>query len=542
MKRRMSFRAKVLWTAFGINALCMLVYTVDTCLQERATYIDGVDKKLRSTAFALPFILPEGFHDSISGPESISEELDWEIFTTNSRYALDADVKYVYTYMRRGDSFYECASSGDPEDLERREKEPFFARYEQAPRSIYRAWDTDEIQYDEYSDEFGHFRSAFIPMRTAAGTRFVAGADVELATLDEALLRIVGRSVLLGLGIFVVVACASLLVLRRTLQPVTELTAHTRSLVEQDFVVTERARAGLQAIAERENDEFGQLAHGFVDMAGRLEEYIDQLKRTTAAKERFESELRIAHDIQMSFLKKVFPPFPDRPEFDLAAALEPAKEVGGDLYDFFFLDDSRLLFYVGDVSDKGVPASLFMAVTITLMKRVAQERGGDPARILAKVNDALAEDNENLMFVTLFCAILDVRTGEMIVANAGHNPPLLLRDGGSEWLEAAPGPALGVMPGAGFTCMRTRLHKGDTIICYTDGVTEAMNVDGDQFTPERLESLCPELRGLSEPQMVKRIIGRVHTHAGSARQSDDITVLALNHRGAAAQRGGRIEG
>lgn len=529
MKRPLSFRAKVLWTAFGINALCTLVYTTDTCLQERATYLDGVDKKLRSTAFALPFILPDGFHDSISGPESISRELDWEVYTTNSRYALDAGVKYVYTYMREGDTFYECASSGDPQDLERRQKALFYEKYEQAPRSIYDAWDTDEIQYDEYTDEFGHFRSVFIPMRTAAGTRFIAGADVELATLDKAMMNLVGRSVLIGLGIFVLVAFASLFVLRRTLEPVKLLTAHTRALIEQDFVLAGDTRSGLRAIAARESDEFGQLARGFVDMAERLKEYINELKLTTAAKERIESELRIAHDIQMSFLKKVFPPFPNRTEFGLAASLEPAKEVGGDLYDFFFLDDDHLMFYVGDVSDKGVPASLFMAVTITLMKRVAQGLMGDPAAVLAQVNDALAEDNESLMFVTLFCAILNVKTGEMIVANAGHNPPLVLRTAGScEWLKVPPGPALGVMPGASYRNMQAAMTAGDTVLCYTDGVTEAMDPVGRQFGADGLQGMCGELRTLSQNEQVARIIARVHEHAGSAPQSDDITVLSLS--------------
>lgn len=528
MSKNMSFRARVLWIAFSINALCTIVYTVDNCMAERKTYIDGVDKKLRSAAFALPYILPEGFHDRIAGPTSISKDEDWEVFVRNSRYAMDAGVKYVYTYMYARDTFYECASSADPENLEDGTKEPFYSAYEKAPQELHDAWDDGEIRFAEYTDEFGHFRSIFVPLKTDSGTRYIAGADVELRAVDDALTRLLLRSLLLGGGIFVVVAAVSLLVLGATLRPVTQLTGQTRALVQADFAITDEIRRSLSTLSTRGRDEFGELAGAFVDMAERLREHIEQLKKATAAKERIESELRIAHDIQMSFLQKVFPPFPDRPEFTLAASLEPAKEVGGDLYDFFFLDDDRLMFYVGDVSDKGVPASLFMAVTITLMKRVAQDLQGSPGEILAQVNDALAEENENLMFVTLFCAILNVKTGEMDVANAGHNPPLFLRsDGSGEWLVVKPGPALGVMPGAVYEQDTATLSAGETLVCYTDGVTEAMDPERNQFTPDGLKSLGDELRPLSENDRVARVIQRVHEHADTAPQSDDITVLTL---------------
>jgi phosphoserine phosphatase RsbU/P len=146
---------------------------------------------------------------------------------------------------------------------------------------------------------------------------------------------------------------------------------------------------------------------------------------TTSEKERIESELSIAHDIQMSLLKLLFPAFPDRKEFELFATLIPAKEVGGDLYDFCMLDDEHLFFYVGDVSDKGVPAALFMAVTMALMKRAAQGADTDPAKILQLVNSDLSEENEKLLFVTLCCFILNIKTGEFVYSNAGHDAPVI---------------------------------------------------------------------------------------------------------------------
>ena len=215
----------------------------------------------------------------------------------------------------------------------------------------------------------------------------------------------------------------------------------------------------------RTRDEIEELANAFNKMAGDLQTYIKDLRETTAEKERFESELRVAHDIQMSFLKKIFPAFPHRSEFSLYATIKTAREVGGDLYDFSLLDDTRLFFYIGDVSDKGVPASLIMAITMTLMKRASLQPGITPAGILSQVNATLSEDNENVMFVTLFVGILDFRTGELAFSNAGHNPPLILSaDGECRFLNLPDGLVLGVMPEAQYLDATVVLERGDMIV------------------------------------------------------------------------------
>jgi sigma-B regulation protein RsbU (phosphoserine phosphatase) len=278
----------------------------------------------------------------------------------------------------------------------------------------------------------------------------------------------------------------------------------------------------------RTGDEIERLATTFNKMAGDLQTYITTLRDTTAEKERFESELRVAHDIQMSFLKKIFPPFPNRSDFSLYATIAPAKEVGGDLYDFVLMDESRLVFYVGDVSDKGVPASLVMAMTMTLMKRAAQQPGITPAAILREVNVALSEDNENSMFVTLFIGILNLQTGELSFSNAGHNPPLILSaDGESRFLTLPEGLVLGVMPEAQYSDDRARLAQGDMIVAYTDGVTEAMNPARALYSEARLQRTLATLAGHTVEDTVGEIVASVRTHAAGAPQSDDIAVLAL---------------
>jgi phosphoserine phosphatase RsbU/P len=281
----------------------------------------------------------------------------------------------------------------------------------------------------------------------------------------------------------------------------------------------------------KSNDEIGDLTTSFENMRSALKEYIVDLKETTAIKERIESELKIAHTIQMSFLPKHFPPFPEKKEFDIYAALIPAKEVGGDLYDFFLLDDRHLFFSIGDVSGKGVPAALFMAVTKTLMKGIASERI-TPSDILERTNRELCVDNDTMMFCTVFCAILNFETGEMSYANAGHNPPVVMAPGYKpEWLNITPQVMLGVMEDVGYTTQTTTLKPGATLILYTDGVTEAMDHEDKLYSNDRLIRTLEMEKADSAQEHVENIILSVREFVGAVAQSDDITVLTLTFKG-----------
>ena len=285
----------------------------------------------------------------------------------------------------------------------------------------------------------------------------------------------------------------------------------------------------------RSNDEIGDLTTSFENMRSSLKEYIVDLKETTAIKERIESELKIAHTIQMSFLPKRFPPFPEKQEFDIYAALIPAKEVGGDLYDFFLLDDRHLFFSIGDVSGKGVPAALFMAVTKTLMKSIASENI-TPSDILERTNRELCVDNDTMMFCTVFCGILNFATGELAFANAGHNPPLIISPAHKpEWLAVAPQVILGVLEDATYNTHLTTLKPGASLILYTDGVTEAMDQQDKLYANDRLIRTLEMEKGDSAHEIVENIILSVREFVGPVTQSDDITVLALTFKGVSPQ-------
>jgi len=281
------------------------------------------------------------------------------------------------------------------------------------------------------------------------------------------------------------------------------------------------------------NDEIGDLSRAFNKMVGDLREHVEQLKQTTAAKEKMESELKIAHNIQMGIVPKIFPAFPDMAEFDIYARLEPARQVGGDLYDFFFIDPDHLCFVIGDVSDKGVPASLFMAVTTTLIKSVARELRS-PERILERINKEISHDNESCMFVTIFCGIINIRTGRVQYSNAGHNLPIVIRHGQeqeADFLKSSAGIAVGIKEDFIFTKDSIVLSPNDTIFMYTDGVTEAVNSEMELFSEDRLKDKISAYRQESSKTLVDNTLQEVETFAQGTAQADDITIMALRFLG-----------
>lgn len=289
-------------------------------------------------------------------------------------------------------------------------------------------------------------------------------------------------------------------------------------------------------------DEVGKLSEAFLYMKESLKEYIQQLTETTASKERIESELKIAHDIQMSILPKIFPPFPDRKEFDIYAVIEPAREVGGDFYDFFFVDDEHFCFVIGDVSGKGVPASLFMAVTKTLIKGKAVW-DADPGRVLTKVNTDLNQGNEACMFVTIFIGILNTKTGEVLYANGGHNLPLVMRSkdhfplkegegvsNEAEYLGVPKDLVVGAVEDYVYQTDRMTLKPGDSIFIYTDGVTEAMNERRELFSEGRLKKQLIELRGKSVQEVIVGTMEGIASFSHGVSQSDDITMMIIQFK------------
>lgn len=282
-------------------------------------------------------------------------------------------------------------------------------------------------------------------------------------------------------------------------------------------------------IEVQSDDETALLGEAFNHMTDSLKDYIRNLSRVTAEKERIGTELDIARNIQASMLPCIFPAFPDRAEFDIYASMDPAKEVGGDFYDFFMVDERHLAIVVADVSGKGVPAALFMVIGKTLIKDHTKP-GIDLGEVFTEVNELLCESNSEGLFITAFEGVLDLATGELRFVNAGHEIPYICKGNGYEPYKIRAGFVLAGMEGMRYQCGSMQLEPGDKIFQYTDGVTEATNQEMELYGMERLgEILCRNVD--AEPQkLLESVKEDIDAFVGEALQFDDITMLCLEYK------------
>ncbi|MEI6450774.1 MAG: SpoIIE family protein phosphatase [Actinomycetes bacterium] len=361
---------------------------------------------------------------------------------------------------------------------------------------------------------------AYRPVPSTGWSLGIVFPDSEISADVVALSRIQWVIALLGITALLVVA---LLIARSITRPLRVLDAATQAL----------AQGALDAPLPqaRGRDEIAHLTASFGRMRDDLRQYIEELRATTAARERIESELRIAASIQMSLVPRTFPPYPRRHDMELNALLQPAREVGGDFYDFFLLDDDHLCLAIADVSGKGVPAALLMAVTRSFLRSFARE-GDSPVQVLGWLNDELAADNEECMFVTMFLAVVDLRSGAVRYASAGHNRPFV--SGGAGGVSQVPhvkGMALGARSGVVFEQGELTLAPGDVLYLYTDGVSEAMNARDEVYGEERLGEDLARLCAGSCDDILQALIVVLGEHTAGVEQWDDITMVAFRYLG-----------
>ena len=334
--------------------------------------------------------------------------------------------------------------------------------------------------------------------------------------------------IVLLLGVLIILGIIALLLMmalcykgiRKVVAPVEEFSDVAKKIAHGDFT------AELPEI--RSKDELRELRDSFEYLQQSLVQYIDELKSTTANKERIESELRIARGIQMGMIPKIFPPFPERDDLALAAKLVPAKEVGGDLYDFF-IEDEKLYFIIGDVSGKGIPASLVMAVTCRLF-RLAASHFDKPEEIINSLNDSLADGNEINMFCTAFLGVLDLKTGHLRYCNAGHNAPFIIgADGRVVPMNIIPNLPLGLFGGFPYEGQEMQMDRQMMLYMFTDGVNEAENNEKMQLGDIRLMGLLRRNASSEPGDIIAATLAEVEQHAAGAEQSDDITVMCIKY-------------
>ncbi|SDB05417.1 PP2C family protein-serine/threonine phosphatase [Eubacterium oxidoreducens] len=390
-----------------------------------------------------------------------------------------------------------------------------------------------EQNQDDYiisNGDFGYNMSALKPILTEDGQlAAVIGVEVPMLRIEGAVKSFVKHTILVISIVVVIVIILYLIFMYRGI------------VIPINLMSKEVKRFGDTGIpADGENDYLSQiktkdemqlLAGYVVKMEKDLVAYVENIKRVTAEKERIGAELNVATQIQASQLPNIFPAFPDRKEFELYASMDPAKEVGGDFYDFFMLDQDHIALVIADVSGKGVPAALFMMISMVLIRTRAQ-MGGDTSSILEQVNNQICETNEQGMFVTVWLAIVDLKTGHVVESNAGHeHPAIKKKDGDFELVITKHSPAVATIEGMRYRQNEYDLEPGDRIFVYTDGVPEATDANNEMFGTERMLEVLNRSKEADGKELLHNVRQAVDEFVGEAPQFDDLTMLTFKYNG-----------
>lgn len=393
--------------------------------------------------------------------------------------------------------------------------------------------DAKDITYFANHTEFGYDYTGMMPIRNSQGKAVALLAiDISMNEITKVLMTYaVATLVMMILIALLAVYFINRWLKNRVIDPVLRLEKVSEAFVES----SRRAEMPEELVINdpdiHTGDEIESLSAAISDMFVGMKNYMSFLLTVTREKERIGAELDVANNIQASMLPRIFPAFPDHNEFDIYATMDPAKEVGGDFYDYFMLDDHTIGLVMADVSGKGVPAALFMVISKTLIKNRCQD-SRSPAEILSYVNDQLSEGNDSDMFVTVWLAILDINTGKGLAANAGHEHPAIRRKGGKYELDIyRHSPAVATMEGMRFREHPFELNPGDSLFVYTDGVPEANDEAGKFYGTDRMIECLNADPDADVQKLLIEVREDIRKFAGEAEQFDDITMLAFDFWG-----------
>ena len=469
-----------------------------------------------------PYLAEKGIQDEITYlQQTLSEYRDLQ------------GAKYVYlmSALADGSSIAVC----DPD-------EPLFilGKIAQNAGEIGAIDSNIRIEPTVSNTEFGWLCSTYEPVMDSQGNAVcMIGVDIDMTDVMHArqmfLWNLLGFSAVVGL----IAVLVGIWLMRRTVvRPLKMLSKATDEFADTEVEYT---RENVISLPIKTKDEIGDLYQKTRTMQLRLVDYMDNLTQVTMEKEHISTELNVANRIQADMLPRIFPPFPERPEFDIYAMMHPAKEVGGDFYDFFLVDDDHLALVVADVSGKGVPAALFMVIAKTLIKNRAQ-MGDSPSEVLRNVNNQLCEGNEEEFFVTVWLGILEISTGNGWAVNAGHEHPVVRRGKGPfELVTYKHSLAVAVAPDLPFKQHEFHLDPGDALFVYTDGVPEATNAKGELFGSERMLQVL-NAHPDEKPENLLPILHRgIDVFVGEAPQFDDITMLMVEYKGPQEEKGEELE-
>lgn len=427
---------------------------------------------------------------------------------------------YIAVPCENGEMRYIYDSSG----MDIGDYDPISSYYEEVC-AVYETGEKPEGYFVRQSAKYGYLTSSIMAVKDRNGNvAALLFVDIHMELVVSTLVSYVLRAVLICSGLLVLFCVFYWFLLKRILlKPIAIIRQNAFDFANSDAQLTDT----LEQI--QTGDELQELAQSVSTMEHDIIKYIEHVQQVTAEKERIGAELDIATHIQSSMLPCIFPAFPDREEFDIYASMDPAKEVGGDFYDFFMVDKGHLAIVVADVSGKGIPAALFMVIGKTLIKDHTQP-GISLGEVFSNVNNLLCASNSEGMFITAFEGVLDLVTGEFRYVNAGHEAPFLYREGSFQAYKVKPGFVLAGMEDMRYCEGVLTLEPGDKIFQYTDGVTEATNAHNELYGKERLDTVLNRNGERKPDEIIDAVKEDIDSFVGDAPQFDDITMLCLEYR------------
>ena len=379
--------------------------------------------------------------------------------------------------------------------------------------------------YFESKSDYGYNTTALISLPMGDGDSLALGVEIPMLTINANIESYIKKTLLSTFGVVAIgIILFVVYLLKKVINPINTISSATSSFIENNNQISKE----LENIDT--NDEIENLSKSVLKMEMDLNEYIDNLTKVTAEKERIGAELDVARDIQSSMLPCIFPAFPDKSEFDIFASMLAAKEVGGDFYDFFMVDDTHIAIVMADVSGKGVPAALFMVIGKTLIKDHTIQ-GKDLGEVFTTVNNLLCEANAEGLFITAFEAVIDLVTGDVRYVNAGHEMPIIARkDQPYEAIKIKRGFVLAGMEDFQYQEQTEKLYPGDRIFLYTDGVPEATNINNELFNMDRTLETLNKYRDLKPDELLPKVKEDIDAFVGEAPQFDDLTMLCFDYK------------
>ncbi len=529
IRKKSHLQAKLLLGLF-VMAVILLMALTPAITQRYRIWMEGYYSKL---AFSQASIAAKYIDGDRVKQYYLTGETD-HYYETIRQYLRtvreQVELKYFYVVVPQEDEMFyiwDVGPDGDPGVQKLGETESYYGGGNEVMHKAF-AVDAEQNILITNNDEYGYLASAYVAILDSSNTPVaLASVDVSMDMINEQIRYFQITTLIIMIFVLIISDILYYFYIRKILiNPLGILHRAVRGLLENKKETLEDFKVEVHT-----GDELQELADSFQYMVTELNDYIRDLNRITAEKERIGAELDVARHIQASMLPCVFPAFPERHEFDVYASMTPAKEVGGDFYDFFLVDDDHLALVMADVSGKGVPAALFMMISKTLIKSAAQN-GLSPKAVLEKVNNQLCENNEAEMFVTVWLGILEMSTGKLKCANAGHEYPAIMRQGGEyELFKDKHGFVLAGMEGSRYSEYELELHVGDRLFVYTDGVPEATDGNNVLFGTERMLTALNEAKDLPCQELLNYIHKSVDQFVGQADQFDDITMLSFVYVG-----------